>query len=75
MSQYVYATQPQWQKSLEEMSEADKAALDKMTDQQRIIRYAEVAGLAADGGAFRSDRGTGAAMPRRSEGSQASCST
>ena len=28
------------------MSETDKAALEKMTDQQRIIRYAEVAGLA-----------------------------
>ena len=46
MSQYVYATQPQWLKSLEEMSETDKAALEKMTDQQRIIRYAEVAGMA-----------------------------
>jgi len=46
MSQYVYATQPQWLKPLEEMSEADKAALDKMTDQQRIIRYAEIAGMA-----------------------------
>jgi protein-disulfide isomerase len=45
MSQFIYATQPQWQKKLEDMSEADKAALDKMTDQQRVIRYAEIAGL------------------------------
>ena len=46
MSQYVYSTQPQWLKPLEELSEADKAALDKMTDQQRIVRYAEIAGMA-----------------------------
>ena len=46
MSQYVYATQPQWLKPLENMSEADQAALDKMTDQQRVIRYAEIAGMA-----------------------------
>jgi protein-disulfide isomerase len=45
ISQYVYATQPQWQKKLEDMSDADKAALDKMTDQQRVIRYAEIGGL------------------------------
>jgi protein-disulfide isomerase len=45
MSQSIYATQPQWQKKLEDMSDADKAALDKMTDQQRVIRYAEIAGL------------------------------
>lgn len=46
MSQYVYATQPQWQKTFEDMSAADKAALDKMTDPQRVIRYAEMAGMA-----------------------------
>jgi protein-disulfide isomerase len=46
MSQYVYATQPQWQKTFEDMSQADKAALDKMTDPQRVIRYAEMAGMA-----------------------------
>jgi protein-disulfide isomerase len=46
MSQYVYATQPQWLKPLENMSAGDKAALDKMTDQQRIIRYAEMARMA-----------------------------
>ena len=46
MSQYVYATQPQWQKKFEDMSAADKAGLDKMTDQQRIVRYAEIGGMA-----------------------------
>ena len=35
MSQYVFATQPQWQKKLEDMSAADAAGLDTMTDQQR----------------------------------------
>jgi protein-disulfide isomerase len=45
MSQYVYATQPQWLKPLEELSETDKAALDAMTDQQRVIRYAQIAGM------------------------------
>jgi protein-disulfide isomerase len=45
MSQYVFATQPQWQKKFEEMSEADKAALDKMTNEQRVIRYAQIAGM------------------------------
>jgi protein-disulfide isomerase len=46
MSELVYATQPQWQEKIENMSEADKAALDKMTDQQRIVRYAGLGGMA-----------------------------
>lgn len=46
MSQYVFATQPQWQKTLEDMSDADKSALERMTDQQRVIRYAEIADMA-----------------------------
>lgn len=46
MSQLVYATQEQWQKRIDDMSDADKAALDKMTDQQRIVRYAELGGMA-----------------------------
>jgi protein-disulfide isomerase len=45
MSQYVFATQPQWQKKFDGMSAADQAALEKMTDQQRVIRYAEIAGM------------------------------
>lgn len=45
MSEQVYATQPDWEKKIEDMSDADKAALDKMTDQQRVIRYAELGGM------------------------------
>ncbi len=45
MSKYVYDAQPQWQKKLEDMSDADKAALAKMTTQQQIARYAEIAGM------------------------------
>lgn len=45
MSELVYATQPQWQQKLEDMTDADKAALDKMTDQQRIARFAEIGSL------------------------------
>jgi protein-disulfide isomerase len=52
MSQYVYATQPQWQKKLEDMSDADKAALEKMTNEQRIVRYAEIGGMAQIAGRF-----------------------
>ncbi|MGN6848253.1 MAG: thioredoxin domain-containing protein [Sphingomicrobium sp.] len=45
MSEQVYATQEQWEKKIEDMSEADKAALEKMTDQQRVIRFAELGGM------------------------------
>jgi protein-disulfide isomerase len=46
MSQYVFSTQPDWMKKIEDMSSADHAALDQMTDQQRVIRFAEIAGMA-----------------------------
>ena len=45
MSELVYATQPDWQKRIADMSDADKAALDKMTDQQRVQRFAEIGGM------------------------------
>jgi protein-disulfide isomerase len=45
MSQYVFETQPDWMKKIEDMTAADKAALDQMTDQQRVIRYAEIGGM------------------------------
>jgi len=45
MSEQVYATQEQWERKIEDMSDADKAALDKMTDQQRVIRFAELGGM------------------------------
>jgi protein-disulfide isomerase len=47
MAELVYATQPQWEDRIEKMSEADKAALEKMTDEQRIVRLAEVGGMPA----------------------------
>lgn len=46
MSEQVYATQPQWVEKIEKMSDADKAALDTMTEQQRIVRFAELGGMA-----------------------------
>lgn len=47
MSEMVYATQPQWEDRLIKMSDADKAAIDKMTDEQRIVRFAEIGGMPA----------------------------
>ena len=49
MSELVYATQEQWQKRIEGM---DESSLDNLTDQQRIIRYAEVGGMAQIAGRF-----------------------
>lgn len=46
MSELVFATQEQWQKRIEGMSDADQAAIGKMTSQQRIIRFAELGGMA-----------------------------
>jgi protein-disulfide isomerase len=45
MSAVVYATQPQWEKKVMGVSEADKSALDAMSDDQRIVRYAANSGL------------------------------
>lgn len=45
MSEQVYATQEEWEKKIEDMSDADKAALEKMTDQQRVVRFAELGGM------------------------------
>jgi protein-disulfide isomerase len=42
MSEAVYASQPQWQEKVQAISAAQKDELDKMTDQQRIVRYAEI---------------------------------
>jgi protein-disulfide isomerase len=43
MSEAVYASQPQWEEKVQAISGAQKDELDKMTDQQRIVRYAEIA--------------------------------
>lgn len=45
MSEQVYATQLEWQTRIENMSDADKAALDGMTDAQRVMRFAEVGAM------------------------------
>lgn len=45
MSKFVYDTQPQWEKKFEDLTAAQNAELDKMTDQQRILRYAEIGGM------------------------------
>jgi len=42
MSEFVYSTQTQWQDKIAGMSEAEKAAVDQMTDQQRVVRFAEL---------------------------------
>ena len=45
MAQVVYATQPQWFEKVYGLTAAESAELDKMTDQQRIARLAEIAGF------------------------------
>ena len=46
MSQFVYATQQQWQDRIGRMSDADKAALDKMGIRQQVVRFAQLGGMA-----------------------------
>jgi protein-disulfide isomerase len=45
MSEIVYATQPQWEAKVHDMPAADRSAIEKMTDAQRITRLAEIAGF------------------------------
>lgn len=45
MSEQVYATQPQWQQKLESMSDEDKAAIEKMSNEQAVVRFAEIADI------------------------------
>lgn len=45
MSEVVYATQPEWEKKFVDISDADKAALEKMSDKERIVRFAEIGGM------------------------------
>ena len=45
MSEVVFAAQPQWETKVANLSNSDKAAIEKMTDQQRIMRMADVAGF------------------------------
>jgi protein-disulfide isomerase len=56
MAELVYARQPQWEDKIQQavaaLSDAQKAELDKMTDQQRIVRFAEFGGLQQLGANF-----------------------
>jgi len=56
MAELVYARQPQWedkiQQALGTLSDAQKAELEKMTDQQRILRFAELGALPKLGAGF-----------------------
>jgi protein-disulfide isomerase len=52
MSEFVYAAQPEWQKKFETISDADQEQLNKMTDQQRVIRFAEIGRFASIAGRF-----------------------
>ncbi len=45
MSEAVFAAQPQWQQKLEELTDADKAEIEKMTNEQSIVRFAEITGI------------------------------
>lgn len=45
MSKFVYDAQPEWEKKFEDLSSSENAELDKMTDQQRIFRFAEIGGM------------------------------
>jgi protein-disulfide isomerase len=48
----MFAAQPQWQKKIIEMSDADKASLEAMSDQERIVRFAAIGGLTTIAGRF-----------------------
>ena len=45
MSEIVYDTQPEWEARIQGMSDAQKAELEAMTDQQRILLFAKLGGL------------------------------
>jgi protein-disulfide isomerase len=45
MSELVYATQPEWEARIQGMSDAQKAELEAMTDQQRVLLFAKLGGL------------------------------
>jgi len=52
MAEAVYATQPEWLDKVSGISDAEKAAIEKMGDQQRVVRYAEIGGFAQLAGRF-----------------------
>ena len=48
----VFAAQPQWFAKVDALSSEQKAAMEKMTDAQRLRRYSEIAGFAQLAGHF-----------------------
>jgi len=52
MSEVVFATQPQWEDKIAQLSADDKAEIDKMAIPQRIARLAEVGGFNQLAGRF-----------------------
>jgi protein-disulfide isomerase len=45
MSQVVYATQPQWFEKVGALTDAQRAEMENLTEQQRIARIGEIAGF------------------------------
>jgi len=45
MSQVVYATQPQWFEKVGALTDAQRAEMENLTDQERIARIGEIAGF------------------------------
>lgn len=52
MAHYVFTTQPQWEEKLADISSDDQAALEKLSDQQRVVRFAQLGGFGAIAGKF-----------------------
>ena len=52
MAQVIYASQPQWFEKISAISGDAAAEMDKMTDQQRFARLADVAGFTTIAGRF-----------------------
>lgn len=52
MSELIFATQPEWQKRFAALSADDQAQLEKMTDRQRIVRFAEIGRFASIAAGF-----------------------
>lgn len=45
MSQVVFSTQPQWEDKIANLSADQRAEIDKLSDTDRIVRLAEIAGF------------------------------
>jgi protein-disulfide isomerase len=45
MAEAVYAAQPQWLDKVTSIGDAQQAEIDKMSDRQRVVRFAEIGGF------------------------------